>query len=357
MSIFTSRDFDGHEAVHGFHDRKSGLKGFIAIHSTALGPGFGGCRMWTYESEDDAIADALRLSRGMSYKNALAGLAYGGGKAVIMGDPRKDKTPELFEAFGRAVDRLGGAYVTAEDVGVSVQDMMAASCTTKFVSGISVKTDGFSGGDPSPRTALGVFEGLRAATRIGLDRDVEGLTVAVQGLGSVGYNLATLLHDAGAKLIVADLSDDALKRAHRDFGAEVVMPRDILSADADILAPCALGGVLNAKSIPHLKAKVVAGAANNQLATSKDGETLMKHGITYAPDYVINAGGIISVAAEYEGASSEAEVQAQINEIGPRTQSLLEEAKRTGRPAAEIADERARALIGHGPAERAIAAE
>lgn len=185
MGVFNSPDFDGHEAVHAFHDQATGLKGFIALHSTALGPGFGGCRMWNYTSEQEAVTDALRLSRGMSYKNALAGLSYGGGKSVIMGDPHEDKTEALFEAFGRAVDRLGGSYVTAEDVGIFVEDMVAASRATKYVSGIARKSKGFVGGDPSPRTARGVFEGLRAAVRFTLDRDIEGLTIAVQGLGSV----------------------------------------------------------------------------------------------------------------------------------------------------------------------------
>ncbi|MGI9482806.1 MAG: Glu/Leu/Phe/Val family dehydrogenase [Hyphomicrobiales bacterium] len=356
MAIFDVPDFDGHEVVDAFHDKETGLKGFIALHSTARGPGFGGCRMWNYASEEDAITDALRLSRGMSYKNALAGLSYGGGKAVIMGDPRTGKSRELFEAFGRAVDRLGGSYVTAEDVGVGVEDMMAVARTTKFVSGITRKTKGFRGGDPSPRTARGVFEGLRAAVRFSLERDVEGLTVAVQGLGSVGYNLASLLHAAGAKLVVADISKEAVERVAEIYGAKIVAPEDILTYEADVLAPCAMGAVLNKKTIPQLGAKVVAGAANNQLATVADGELLMESGIIYAPDYVINAGGIIAVTAEYEGTATEADVQKRILEIGPRTLDLLQEAKNKNRPAGEIADERARQLIGRSNDKQTAAA-
>ena len=356
MSIFSAPDFDDHEAVHVIHDGPSGLKAIIALHSTHLGPGFGGCRFWTYENEQAAMDDALRLSRGMSYKNALAGLAYGGGKAVILGGKDLRKTPELFEAFGRAVEQLNGSYVTAEDVGVSVEDMLSVAKTTKHVSGIPRTKGAFQGGDPSPRTARGVFEGLRAAVKFGLDSDLEGLTVAVQGLGSVGYNLASLLHAAGAHLIVADLSDDAVQKVCDTYGAERAAPDEILHAKADVLAPCALGGVLNEKTIPALNVKVVAGAANNQLATEQDGARLMEHGIVYAPDYVINAGGIISVAAEYDGTANAQEVDARVADIGPRTYAILEEASHLNRPADVVADERARVLIGRAE-PNAIAAE
>ena len=344
--IFSSPDFDHHEAVHAFCDRDAKLKGFIAIHSTALGPAFGGCRMWPYADEASAVRDVLRLSKGMSYKNAMADLPYGGGKAVIMADPRSDKTPALFEAFGRVVESLGGAYMTAEDVGISVDDMRLVAKKTAHVGGIPQEDGGYRGGDPSPQTALGVFEGLKAAAAAALDSsEVKGLTVAVQGVGHVGYNLCKLLNDAGAKLVVADISKDNVARAQAEFGAAVVEPDGILAQDADVLAPCALGGVLNKETIPALKAKVVAGAANNQLATPSDGDRLQARGIVYAPDYVINAGGIISVAAERDDAATAKSVEAKIRAIGLRVADILRQSRDSGRPPHEVADETAREII------------
>lgn len=345
MAIFSNPDFDNHEAVHAFFDAESGLKGFIALHSTALGPGFGGCRMWPYSTEAEAISDALRLSRGMSYKNALAGLSYGGGKAVIIADSKKDKSPELFEAYGRVVESLGGRYLTAEDVGICVEDMQIVARQTAHVSGIG--QDGkFVGGDPSPVTAYGVYLGLLAAVQHKLGTDtVKGLTVAVQGVGNVGFNLCKHLHDNGARLVVADVYEPNVKRAVDAFGAKAVSPDEILFEDADVLAPCALGGVLNAETISDLQAGIVAGAANNQLATDADGVVLKARGVLYAPDYVVNSGGIIAVAAEHEGSTSEADVMAKVERIHDRTLQIFARADKEDAPTSEIADQMAREVI------------
>ena len=345
MTLFANPDFDDHEGVHAFFDRATGLKGLIAVHSTALGPSFGGCRMWPYDTEAQAMSDALRLSRGMSYKNALAGLAYGGGKAVIIGDSKSDKSRALFEAYGRAVDALGGRYITAEDVGIKVEDMKAAASQTAYVSGIGGKGSSV-GGDPSPNTAYGVFLGLKAAVRYKLGRDdLTGLRVAVQGVGNVGFNLCRHLHEAGAKLLVADVYKPNVERVRDAFGAEVADPAGILFADVDVLAPCALGGVINAEIISDLQAPIVAGAANNQLGTEADGVTLRSRGILYAPDYVVNSAGIITVAAEYDGDVSEDEVTAKIEKIYERTLAIFERADAEDRPTSEIADQMAREII------------
>ena len=345
MTIFSHPEFDGHELVHAFFDEATGLKGLIAVHSSALGAGFGGCRMWPYETEADAISDVLRLSRGMSYKNALAGLAYGGGKAVIIGNSKTDKSPALFEAFGRAVDALGGRYITAEDVGIKVADMEAAARQTAYVSGIG-REGAEVGGDPSPNTAYGVYLGLKAAVRHKLGReDVEGVRVAVQGVGNVGYNLCKHLHENAAELVVADVHAPNVERARDQFGAAVADPAVILFEDVDVLAPCALGGVINAETIPELKAQVIAGAANNQLGTEADGVTLRRRGIRYAPDYVVNSAGIITVAAEYDGDVTQEEVTDKIGRIYDRTLAIFERSDKEDRPTSVIADQMAREII------------
>jgi leucine dehydrogenase len=345
VTIFSNSDFDGHEAVHAFFDAATGLKGYIAVHSSALGPGFGGCRMWPYETEAQALSDVLRLSRGMSYKNALAGLAYGGGKAVIIGNSKSDKTQALFEAYGRAVDALGGRYITAEDVGIKVADMKAAARQTAYVSGIG-RQGSDVGGDPSPNTAYGVFLGLKAAVRHKLGRDdLTGLRVAVQGVGNVGYHLCKHLHGAGAVLTVADVYKPNVERAHDAFGAGVVDPAAILFEEVDVLAPCALGGVINQETISDLQANVIAGAANNQLGTEEDGVTLRRRGILYAPDYVVNSAGIITVAAEYDGDVGQDEVSAKIERIHDRTLAIFERSDREDRPTSEVADQMAREII------------
>ncbi|MGF1630110.1 MAG: Glu/Leu/Phe/Val dehydrogenase dimerization domain-containing protein [Kiloniellaceae bacterium] len=313
MSVFEHREFDGHEQVVFCHDPASGLRAIIAIHNTNRGPALGGCRMWPYASEAAALTDALRLSRGMTYKSALAGLAYGGGKSVIIGDPRRGKSQALFRAMGRYVDSLGGRYTVAEDVGISVPDVEIMAEETTHVAGV---TSG-GAGDPSPATAYGVYMGIKAAAlhRLGTD-SLRGLRVAVQGVGHVGYYLCRHLAAEGAELIVADLAEDSLDRAVREFDAQVAAPDRIAAAAVDIYAPCALGAVINDATLPQIKAKVVAGSANNQLAEARHGAALRQRGILYAPDYVINAGGIINISHEgagYDAAKAFAHV-AQIHD-------------------------------------------
>jgi len=349
MDVFDRPEYDGHELVTFGHDAATGLKVIIAIHSTALGPAAGGCRMWPYASTAEAVTDVLRLSRGMSYKNAMAKLPFGGGKAVIIADPRKAKTPELFEAFGRFVQTLGGRYITAEDVGTTLSDMTYVARATSCVSGLG-RAPGEAGGDPGPKTALGVFLGIKAAVRFRLGRsDLSGVRVAVQGVGGVGYHVSRMLAGEGAQLLVADVRAAALQRVVNEFGATPVAADAVLFQDVDVLAPCALGAVLDAHSIPRLRAKVIAGAANNQLAQGEDGQALTAAGILYAPDYVINAGGIISVAREYFGGATEAQVIADIHRIPERLSAIFERARRENRTTNAVADEMARERLARRP--------
>ena len=295
MPVFDSKDFDDHEQVVFCNDPVSGLKAIIAIHDTRRGPAVGGCRMWPYRSEAEALTDVLRLSRGMTYKSAISELAMGGGKCVVIGDPRTDKSEPLFRALGRFVDSLGGRYVIAEDVGTCPADMELVRKQTRHVAGIA---EGGSG-DPSPATAHGVFHGIRAAVERRLGREsLDGVAVAVQGLGHVGALLCQMLANAGARLFVADIRNRAVRRAVERFGATAVKPDAIYGIEADVFAPCALGAVINDDTVPRLKARIVAGSANNQLADDRHGAALMRRGILYAPDYVINAGGIINIAHE-----------------------------------------------------------
>jgi leucine dehydrogenase len=348
MEVFDMREFDGHELVLFGHDAPTKLRAIIAIHSTTLGPAAGGCRMWPYATTTEAVSDVLRLSRGMSYKNAMAGLPFGGGKAVIIGDPRTAKSAELLLAFGRVVDSLRGRYVTAEDVGTTIADMAQIAGVTRYVAGLG-RSAGVAGGDPSPKTALGVFLGIQAAARFRLNRgDLEGLTVAVQGAGGVGYHLCRLLAAAGAHLKVADVRPAAVERVCDELKATPVATVRVLEEQADVLAPCALGAILDAGSIARLKVAVVAGAANNQLAMGQDGEALRAAGILYAPDYVINAGGIISVAREYYG-GTEAQVLDDINGIPARLTEVFERAHHESRTTNEIADRMARERLGRAP--------
>ncbi len=332
--------FDAHELVVACHDKSSGLHAFIAIHDTRRGPSLGGCRMWSYADERAALTDVLRLSQGMSYKHAVAELPHGGGKAVIVGNPHRDKTPALFAAFGRFVEALRGHYITAEDVGVGVEDMTHVRTATTHVAGLPIEDGG--SGDPSPMTAFGVYCGLRAAVahRFGSD-DLNGRTVAVQGVGHVGYVLCRHLHEAGARLVVTDINAESLEAVRRDFGATVVTPEVIYEVDADVFAPCALGGTVNALSIPRLRAQVVAGAANNQLAEPEDARRLAAADILYAPDYVINAGGVINIAHEHPVYDPEAARQ-HTARIGATLTAIFEEAQRQGRTTAEVADDHAR---------------
>ncbi len=350
MDIFGMHEFDGHERVVFGHDEVTELRSIIAIHSTSLGPAAGGCRMWPYASTSEAVTDVLRLSRGMSYKNAMAGLPFGGGKAVIIGDSRKMKSPELFQAYGRFVGSLAGRYITAEDVGTTTADMEQVARVTNFVSGLGRKP-GEAGGDPAPKTALGVFLGLKAAVKFRFGRsDLEGLSVAVQGVGGVGYHLCRLLAAEGVKLRVADVRQAATQRVSDEFSAVAVPVESVLSEEVDVLAPCALGAVFNAQSTPHIRARVIAGAANNQLAEEKDGAALQLAGVLYAPDYVINAGGIISVAREYNGGATETQVTSEIHAIPGRLMEIFERARRESRATNAVADQMARERIGRADA-------
>jgi leucine dehydrogenase len=345
--VFAHPSFAGHEAVVHAHDPATGLRAVIAVHDTTLGPALGGCRMHAYPSEDAALDDVLRLSRAMTRKNALAGLALGGGKAVILGDPARDKTPALLRAFARAVDRLGGSYVTAEDVGIGVADAAAMRAVTRHVRGLPEAGPG----DPAPYTARGVFLGMGAAVARRLGGGVEGRRVAVQGLGAVGMNLCALLHGAGARLVVADVAADRVADAVRRFGAEAADPATVHAADADVFAPCALGGVLDAARIPEIRAAVVAGAANTQLAAEDDARRLADRGILHAPDFVINAGGVIAIA--YEGPDfDEAEVAAHIDRIPRTLERILAASQESGLPPVEVADRMAAEILSRARARR-----
>jgi len=302
--IFDVLQAEDYEQIVFCQDQASGLKAIIAIHDTTLGPALGGLRMWNYASEEEALTDVLRLAKGMTYKNAAAGLNLGGGKAVIIGNAKTDKSEALFRAFGRYVQSLSGRYITAEDVNTSVADMDFIHMETDYVTGVSPAFG--SSGNPSPVTAYGVYRGMKAAAKWKFGSDsLAGKTVAVQGVGNVAYNLCRHLHEEGAHLVVTDINEEALKRAETDFGATVVKPDEIYAVDCDIFAPCALGAIINDKTIPMLKAQIVAGAANNQLAEDRHGDVLEERGILYAPDFVINAGGVINVADELEGYNRE----------------------------------------------------
>jgi len=341
-------DFDAHEEVHFLTDEKCGLKAIIAVHSTHLGPAAGGARFWHYAKDDDALTDALRLSRGMSYKNAMAGLPLGGGKSVILANADRTKTPELLHAFGKAVDRLGGRYITAEDVGINVSDMIEVARSTQYVAGLP-NSSGDVGGDPGPHTALGVFLGIKAAVKRALGKDsLKGLHIAMQGAGSVATGVALHACAEGAKLSIADIDAAKAKKLADRAGGEVIAPDEILALEADVLSPCALGAILNDKSIGELRVPIVAGAANNQLATDEDGQRLQARGILYAPDYVINAGGIINVCTEYLGDGDASLVRERIQGIPVRLEEIWTESKQSGRDPAAVADAMAQRLIGRG---------
>ncbi len=306
MSAFELMTAMGHEQVVFCHDPQTDLKAIIAIHNTNLGPALGGCRMWAYHTEEEALRDVLRLSRGMTYKAAVANLKLGGGKAVIIGDPKKIKSEALFRSFGKFVDSLGGKYITAEDVNIRVADMEHVAKETKHVTGLSSKPGG--SGDPSPVTALGVFHGVRAAVKHKLKTDdLKDVRVMVLGVGAVGSYLCGYLHEKGAKLTVADLDSEKVQEMVTKYGAKVVDPATAHMADVDVFSPCALGAGLNDTTIPQIKATIVAGGANNQLLDEKThGKLLMDRGILYAPDYVINAGGLINVYQEIQGYNRDA---------------------------------------------------
>lgn len=340
MSVFGSEHFDDHEEVVFCRDAETGLNAIIAVHDTTLGVGLGGCRFWPYASEDEAVADVLRLSRGMTYKAALAGTGRGGGKSVIIGDPAKLRSPGLFRAMGRFVEKLGGSYIIAEDVGTSPDDMAHVRETTRHVAGLA----GLSG-DPSPATAHGVFVGIRAALKHCRGNDsLAGVRVAVQGLGHVGWDLCRQLHEAGAKLLVADIRDGVCERATKAFGAEAVAADRIHAVEADVFAPCALGAGLNDRTIPVLKARIVAGSANNQLAEDRHGDMLAERGVLYAPDYVINAGGVINIT--HEGPDYDRETAMRhVATIGDTLADLFARAEAEDVATHRMADRMAREII------------
>jgi len=341
MTIFSHPDFDNHEGVYAFSDLESGLKAYIAVHNTARGPGGGGTRFWSYASDAEALTDVLRLSRAMSYKNAMAEISLGGGKGVII-KPEGDFDREaLFAAYGRAIEKVGGKYITAEDVGVSPDDMRVIKTQTDFVAGLDEGEA--ASGDPSPLTADGIFRGLEVAVKHKLGVEgFGGLTVAVQGLGHVGYNLCERLHAARAHLIVADINEAATAKAAAELNASVVSTDIIHAQEADIFAPCALGGAINVDTIDDIQAYIVGGAANNQLKTPDMGKALMERDILYCPDYVLNAGGIINVAAEVSGTYDPAWVSAKLEGLKVTLQKVFNRTDKTGKPTNDIADEMAR---------------
>ena len=354
MSLFSSSAFENHEAVHAFHDAKAGLNCILAIHSTALGPASGGVRMWPYADDQAALDDALRLSRAMSYKNAIAGLELGGGKTVILGDSARDKTPALFEALGRAVESLGGRYWGAEDVGMTPADLAHARKTTRYMAGLEGHPA--ASGDPSPVTAEGVRRGIALCVRRALGRDLSEVTVAIQGVGHVGGLLADKLAADGAKLVVCDVNLAAAEAVGNRTGATVVAPGAIFDAPAEVFAPCALGGAISAATLPRLHARVIAGGANNQLAAAEIGQAVFARGITYAPDFAINGGGIINVAGEiralergeaFDPAWVEMKVAAMIETLGAVLDRSADERRPSDQVAIEIAKQRiARARPG-----------
>ena len=341
MNAMTEMSKYRHEKVLFINNEKAGLKAIIAVHNTNLGPAIGGCRLFPYASYDDALFDVLRLSRGMSHKNAVAGLPHGGGKGVIIADPSM-KTEAMFEAFGEAVNNLGGDYITAEDVNTTCDDALIMLRKTNHICGLPQNS-----GDPSPFTARGTWQGIKATAKVALGRDsLEGLTIAVQGLGKVGYDLCRLLHKDGAKLIIANRSNKAAaERAIEEFGATIVPTEQIFSQECDIFSPNAMGAILNPNTIPQLKCKAVAGAANNQILDDASGLALKARGIFYAPDFVINGGGVINAAAEVDGPYNEAAVLEKVDNIYNSIERILSESKQTGEPEGIIATRYAESLI------------
>ena len=337
---------EGWKKIVHVEDEQTGLNAIISVHDATLGPGCGGVRMFPYANFDAALEDAKNLSRGMSYKNALGGIPFGGGKSVIIADPKTDKSDALFKAFGRALNELKGLYYTAQDSGISDADLAKIGAATKYVGGIG--SNGV-GGNPGPFTARGVWRGMQAAARHHFKVDsLKGQRVCILGVGSVGMSLAKLLHEEGAILTVADVNDSATAIAARDFGATIVSPDEAPGQAVDIYAPCALGGAINDGTIDQLKAKIVAGAANNQLKTPEMGLALKARGILYAPDFVINAAGVISVGLEILGKWTNEEMVRRIDDIGVTLTELFQRASREGRDTAEVADEMAIEVINRG---------
>lgn len=349
MSVFDHKEFDNHEHVAFLQDQDSGLKAIIAVHNTHLGPSLGGCRMWPYADSDAALNDVLRLSKGMTYKAAMANLKLGGGKSVIVGDPRKGKSAKMLHAMGDFVQSLAGKYISAEDSGMAVDDLKVMAERCDYISGIQAKyryDGGQADGNPAPSTAYGVFVGLKASVEYALQRDLKGVRVAIQGLGHVGSRLARHLYNEGAELVVTDIYEDSLQMAKTEFNASVVKPEEIFSQDVDVFAPCALGAAINPNSLAQLKAKVVAGAANNQLATESLGQQLFEKGILYAPDYVINAGGVIDIYHQ-RMLSSAIAMRNHIEGIGDTLRQIYQQAEQQERATNLVANQIAESRFGH----------
>lgn len=339
LTVQSLPDFDGHEEIVLATDERSGLTALIAVHNTHRGPGVGGTRLWRYQDESAAITDVLRLSRGMTYKNAISELPFGGGKAVILApDFSQVDRRQMMQAFGRAVSDLQGRYYTAEDVGTSCQDMAEVNRETKYIFGLEDTS-----GDPSPHTARGVLFGIEASARKRLGADsLQGVRVIVQGVGNVGYHLCRMLHDRGARLIVSDLNESALERCHQEFGAEIVSPEAVYDVAAEVYAPCALGATVNPETLDRLQVSIIAGAANNQLKDATTAESLRQLGILYAPDYVINAGGIINISVEMTGQYCPDLAREKVAQITPRIEELFARADAEGKTTVAVADEMAR---------------
>ena len=345
MSVFDHPSFDAHEIVHAVHDPQFGLMAIIGVHSTARGPSCGGCRIWSYDSSEQALDDVLRLSMGMSYKSAMAGLDLGGGKCVVLKPKGDFDRSALFKALGRAIEKLGGVYRAAADVGIIESDLLDIKSQTDFIGGLPTNICG--SGDSSPVTAEGIFRGIKIAAQRRFEReDLLGLTVAVQGVGNVGMALCGHLHDSGAKLIVTDVNGEAVKTAQKRFGARAVSLDEIYDVQADIFAPCALGRSVNVDTIRRINAKVIAGGANNQLSTPDMGAALMERGMLYAPDYVINAGGIINIASEIKGRYDPEFTKIKLTELEQTLDHIFTQSMKTGRATPDIADEIARQRIG-----------
>ncbi len=340
MSVFDHKEFDNHEQVEFFSDKATGLKAIIAIHNTNLGPSLGGCRMWPYANSAEALHDVLRLSKGMTYKAAMANLPQGGGKAVIIGSPRTDKSAELMACMGKFVDQMNGRYITAEDSGISVSDIHEMAKNTQHVSGLNAKYNidgGQADGNPAPSTAYGVFVGLKESVKYKLRTDLRGVRVAIQGVGHVGYRLAKHLHDEGAELFVTDLYQDNVDRVVSEFGATAVSPEQLFDLQVEVYSPCAMGSTINQHSIDKISAKVIAGAANNQLENNSFGQILKDKGVLYAPDYVLNAGGIIDIYHQRISSNAQA-MRSHIENIGSSLKEIYQRADEVGCSTNEIAD-------------------
>ncbi|MDT0593873.1 Glu/Leu/Phe/Val family dehydrogenase [Glaciecola petra] len=348
MSIFDHPDYDKHESISFINDASTGLKAIIAVHNTNLGPSVGGCRMFPYANSHAALADVLRLSSGMSYKAAMAGLPQGGGKAVIIGDPKTDKSHALMQAMGKFVNSCDGKYIIAEDSGISVADVNQMAKKTKFAGGNTAQysIDGLpADGNPAPATSLGVFHSIQVAVEHVFNSDLTGKKVAIQGVGHVGLRLAKLLHEAGCELMVSDIFDDNLLIAEKQFGATIVSNSDIHKLDVDIFSPCALGGAINENTITSLGASIIAGAANNQLATNEMDRLLLEKGICYVPDYLANAGGIIDIHYQSIKNGSNVGLCERVAGISNTVRAVLEESSSTGIPTQTVANMKAEKIL------------